>query len=96
VLVRTAKKDFTWSRRREDKTKNEMEKEMEEKMTVDKKNEDIVRSRVLVEMLLIPGTVNIFPAIYRTWRFVTVYTSDRHLPRLQAPHPPTHLPEYPL
>ena len=46
--------------------KNEMEKEMKEKMTVHEKNEDIPSCRVFVEMLLIPGIVNKFLAIYRT------------------------------
>ena len=45
--------------------------EMKEKMIIDEKNEGIPRSRIFVDMLLIPGTVNEFPAIYRTRRFVT-------------------------
>ena len=76
--------------------KNEMEKEREEKMTADEKNEGISRSRVLVDTLLIPGIVNNFPAIHRTRRLVTAFTGASHLPCLQAPHPPKHFPEYTL
>jgi hypothetical protein len=76
--------------------KNEMEKETKEKMTADEKNEDIPRSRVFVDTLLIPGIVNKFPAIYRTRRFVTAFIGASHLPCLQAPHPLKHFPEYPL
>ena len=37
-------------------------------------------SRVLLEKLTVPQLVKNFPAFYRTRKFITVFTSARHLP----------------